>query len=511
MLDPVRAKARLLGYTAAAFLGGLLLATGMEWTAGSHAATLFQVGSPSITDVRPVAELSEAFVAISESVTPAVVNIRTETTQRVPAGHPQVPEPFREFFRQQPGQEGQSVPLQGEGTGFLISPDGYIMTNNHVVEGAEQITVILQDRREFPARVVGRDPTTDVAVIQIEGSGFPTVRLGDPQATKIGEWVLAIGNPLGLDFTVTAGIVSAKGRPLPIIRTTLSAQGFEQPQQAIETFIQTDAAINRGNSGGPLVNLRGEVIGVNSAIASESGLSEGYGFAIPIDLAQRVGDDLIRYGRVRRAVLGVNVQAVTPEDQEVFGLPAIAGAVIQGFSGDASPAAEAGLERGDVIVAVDGEPIDQSNQLQRTIASRRPGDRVRVDVIRYGEPHQVVVRVGEAPAATLAQAEQPAAEPAAAAGRLGVRVAPLTPEDARRLEYPEPGGVYIADMERFGALGRQGVDFRYYKVVRVDRQPIETVEDFDRVIRGKSPGEVVSLDLVNPLGDQAIVNVRIPR
>lgn len=509
MLDPVRAKARLIGYTAAAFVGGLLLASGMEWTTGSHAATLFQVGTPSITEVRPVAELSEAFVAISESVTPAVVNIRTETTQRVPAMHPQVPEPFREFFRGQP-QPGQSVPLQGEGTGFLISPDGYIMTNNHVVEGAEQITVILQDRREFPATIVGRDPTTDVAVIRIEGSGFPAVRLGDPQATKVGEWVLAIGNPLGLDFTVTAGIVSAKGRPLPIIRSTLSQQGFEQPTQAIETFIQTDAAINRGNSGGPLVNLRGEVIGVNSAIASESGLSEGYGFAIPIDLAQRVADDLIRYGRVRRAILGVNVTPVTPEDQEVFGLPAIAGAVVQGFSGDASPAAQAGLERGDVIVAVDGEPIDQSNQLQRTIASRRPGDRVRVDVIRYGERKQFVVRLGEAPTPTVATRDGPAAE-AAPAGRLGVRVAPLTAEDARRLEYREPGGVYIAEMERFGALARQAGDFRNWKVVRVDRQPIETVEDFDRVVRGKSPGEVISLDLESPRGDRSIVNVRIPR
>lgn len=511
MLDPVRAKARLIGLTTAAFVGGVLLASGMEWTAGSQAATLFQVGTPSPGDVRPVAELSEAFIAISESVTPAVVNIRTETTQRVAAAHPQVPEQFREFFRLPPGQgDGQSVPLQGEGTGFLISPEGYIMTNNHVVEGAERITVILQDRREFPATVVGRDPTTDVAVIKIEGDDFPAVRLGDPQGTKVGEWVLAIGNPLGLDFTVTAGIVSAKGRPLPIIQSTLFQQGFEQPGQAIETFIQTDAAINRGNSGGPLVNLRGEVIGVNSAIASESGLSEGYGFAIPIDLAQRVADDLVRYGRVRRAILGVNVAGVTPEDHEVYGLPAIAGAVVQDFSGDASPAAAAGLERGDVIVAVEGEPITQSNQLQRTIASRRPGDRVRVDVIRYGEPKQFVVRLGESPTPTVATREEPAAE-TASSGRLGVRVAPLTPQDAQRLEYPQPGGVYIAEMERFGALGRIGVNYTNWKVARVDRQPIETVEDFERIVRAKSPGQVVSLHLVNPAGGNTIVNVRIPR
>lgn len=509
MLDPVRAKARLIGYTAAAFIGGVLLASGMEWTAGSHAATLFQMGAPSSSEVRPVAELSDAFISISESVTPAVVNIRTEQLRSM--SNARVPEQFREFFRLPEGERGgQPVPLQGEGTGFVISSDGYVMTNNHVVEGADRIVVIMQDRREFPATVVGRDPTTDVAVIKIEGSDFPTVRLGDPQNTKVGEWVLAIGNPLGLDFTVTAGIVSAKGRGLPIIRSTLQSQGFEQYEQAIETFIQTDAAINRGNSGGPLVNLRGEVIGVNSAIASESGLSEGYGFAIPVDLAQRVADDLIRYGRVRRAVLGVNITPVTAEDQEVYGLPAIAGAVIQDFSGNDSPAESAGLRREDVIVAVEGEPISESNQLQRTIATRRPGERVRVEVIRYGERQQFTVRLGEVPAVAVPENEKPAVAEPASSGKLGVQVAPITPQVAAQLEYGEPGGVYIADLDRYGALGRVG-DYRGFKVVRVDRQPIENVEDFERLIRGKSAGDVVSLELHSPDGSRSTVNVRIPR
>ena len=215
MLDPVRAKARILGLTALTFFGGVLFASGMEWTAGSHAATLLQ-SVPAAKDVKPIADLSEAFVAISDAVTPAVVNIQTEQTQRMPQGHPEIPEPFRRFFNVPPnGENGRPIPMRASGSGFLLSPDGYIMTNNHVVEGANTITVILHDRREFQAKVVGRDPNTDIAVIKIDGSRFPNVRLGDPDRLRVGEWVLAIGNPLGdLDFTVTAGIVSAKGRPL---------------------------------------------------------------------------------------------------------------------------------------------------------------------------------------------------------------------------------------------------------------------------------------------------------
>ncbi|HEX2225436.1 MAG TPA: trypsin-like peptidase domain-containing protein, partial [Thermoanaerobaculia bacterium] len=361
MYDPVRAKLKLIALTGAAFVGGVVLASGMEWTAGSHAATLLQT-PPSSTEVRPVAELSEAFVAISESVTPSVVNIQTERSQRIPTGNPGVPEEWRRFFNIPPGGRGEGgevVPMQAGGTGFLISDDGYIMTNNHVVEGADRIRVILNDRREFDAQLVGRDPTTDVAVIKIEGTGFPALRTGSPDGTRVGEWVLAIGNPLGLDFTVTAGIVSAKGRPLPIIQETLLQQGAENAGYAIESFIQTDAAINPGNSGGPLVNLRGEVVGVNSAIASASGYSEGYGFAIPIDLARRVADDLIRYGRVRRPVLGVSIGNVSVEDVEAYGLPKVAGVVVQDFSMDDSPARAAGIQRGDVIVTVNGEPVDR--------------------------------------------------------------------------------------------------------------------------------------------------------
>jgi serine protease Do len=512
MLDPVRNKAKIIVFTTAAFLGGVILASGMEWTTGSHAASFFlqQQAPPARAEVQPVADLSDAFIAIAEAVTPAVVNIRTERTQRLPGGHPEMPEPFRRFFRGPPGSGGEAIPQEAGGTGFLISDDGHIMTNNHVVEGADRIRVIMQDRREFDARIIGRDPTTDVAVIRIEGRGFPVVRTGRPESARVGEWVLAIGNPLGLDFTVTAGIISAKGRPLNIIAQTLLRGGQDQAGYAIESFIQTDAAINPGNSGGPLVNLRGEVIGVNSAIASQSGFSEGYGFAIPIDLAQRVADDLIRHGQVRRPILGVSIQEVTVEDAEVYRLPAVAGAVVQDFSAAGSPAERAGMRPGDVIVAIDGQPVTRSNELQRIVASRRPGDRVAVDVIRYGQRQQFQVQLAEAPAPATARAAAAAPPPQPAAeGRLGAVVAPLTAEVARTLQYGEPGGVVITEVTPYGPLGRRNIG-RGWKVVRIDQQDIREVQQFERALAARSTGDVVSLTLETPDGARRIVNVRIP-
>jgi len=510
MLDPVRTKAKVIGVTAASFLGGVLLASGLEWTAGSHASTIFQAG-PSPREVQPIADLSEAFISIAESVTPAVVSIRTERAARQARNSaPQdVPEPFRQFFQIPPG--GQAPPREAGGTGFLISEDGYILTNNHVVQGADQITVVMLDRREFRAQVVGRDPTTDVAVIRIEGRGLPVVRMGDPHQTRVGEWVLAIGNPLGLDFTVTAGIVSAKGRDIRIIGQSL--RGEEQlAGYAVEAFIQTDAAINPGNSGGPLVNIRGEVVGVNSAIASETGLSQGYGFAIPIDLAGRVAEDLIRYGRVRRPILGVSIHDVTVEDAEVFGVPTVGGAVIQDFSMPNSPAERAGVLQGDVVVGVNGIAVTRINELQRIIASQRPGDRVTLDLVRYGERITLQVPLAEAPssadqaaAATSAPIRAPASE-----GRLGVRVSPLNPERAQALGFASVGGVVIEELEQFGPLARRAPDLQGWRVLRVDGQAVNEVAQFERVVRDKAPGSVVSLVVQRADGTERIVNVRIP-
>src|SRR5918912_1595719 len=368
------------GLVALAFALGLLFAGLLDFPNRSsaqvhahQASPIAQVPAPSIPAARPLQELSEAFAAVAEHVKPTVVYIRSQRTeqttrQRVPPGM----ERFFPRFRQQPDIE------QGSGSGFVVSADGYILTNNHVVEGAEQVTVRLLDRREFKAKVIGSDANTDVAVLKIDAKGLQPVSLGNSDDARVGEWVLAIGNPLGegLTFTVTSGIISAQGRAL---------QGLPgRGQGSIQDFIQTDAAINPGNSGGPLVSVRGEVIGINSAIASETGFYSGYGFAIPINLARTVMNQLIESGKVHRAALGVSIADVSLADAEYVGLPAIRGVVVKDIPNEDSPAKAAGIEPGDIIIAVDGKPVEYVGQLQQIIGFRKPGDLVEVQVARKG-------------------------------------------------------------------------------------------------------------------------------
>ncbi|HEU4556222.1 MAG TPA: trypsin-like peptidase domain-containing protein [Longimicrobium sp.] len=506
MPDPVRTKLKLIGATAIAFTGGVLLASGLDLTPGSHAAVLQQ--APSRSDVKPVADLSQAFISIAESVTPAVVSIDTERRGRnrrgsVPEGM-EVPEQFRRYFQ----FPDQNAPQESRGSGFIISADGYIVTNNHVVEGADKIDVVLQDNRHLQATVVGRDPLTDIAVIKVQATGLPTVRLGSSDNARIGEWVLAIGNPLNLGTTVTSGIISAKGRPLPILRQTAGSNW------AIEDFIQTDAPINPGNSGGPLVNLRGEVVGVNSAIASPTGYYSGYGFAVPIDLARRISEDLIRYREVRRPALGVSITEVTPEDAEVYKLARIQGVVAQDFPAG-SAARAAGLQQGDVIVAVDGKAIERVGQFQRIVASYRPGDRVKLDVVRYGARRQITVTLTQAATDAAARtAQAPAAEPEEEPGtsRLGVAVGSLTGELAQRLGYTGSGGVVITRVQPYSPAARAGLG-EGLRIVAVDGRPVNDVAAFRAAMAGKRGGDVVSLQ-VQSGGDggirNSIFNIRLP-
>ena len=314
--------------------------------------------------VAKLADLSEAFATVAARVKPSVVYIIATEDANAAARHgerqrpqqapglEQVPPEFRRFFQMPEGQAPQRPRRSvASGSGFIVSADGYILTNNHVVDGASDVRVRLLDRREFKAKVVGRDPNTDVAVIKIDASDLTPAPLGDSEASRVGEWVLAVGNPLGenLTFTVTQGIISAKGR-------ALGMPG--QSRQTIQDFIQTDAAINPGNSGGPLVNVRGEVIGINSAIESPTGYNTGYGFAVPINLARSVMGQIIKSGHVQRAALGISVRDAGADDAAYVGQKQIGGVLVEDFSDKSSPAATAGLQPGDVIVAVDGKPVE---------------------------------------------------------------------------------------------------------------------------------------------------------
>ena len=508
-----------LGVVAAlAFIGGLIVAAGFNLTPFGYAAQ--QKADPTKMAASPatpgvsVAETGNAFVTIAERETPAVVSIVTErnapkTAMRSP--HQNLPPGMDDFFKQF-DQNRKPQPEEGSGSGFIVSSDGYILTNNHVVADADKVTVTLLDKRTFKARVVGRDPSTDVAVIKIAGSDFPTLSLGDDAKEKVGEWVLAIGNPLGLDFTVTAGIISAKGRSREL-------RALMPSLYAIQDYIQTDAAINPGNSGGPLVNIRGDVIGINSAIASQTGFYSGYGFAIPITLAKTVMADIIQYGRVRRAILGVSIQDLRPEDAQAAGLKEIRGALVGGSTpGQESPAAKAGIEAGDVIVAINGQPIDRVAQLQRLIRSQKPGDVVTVDVMRFGQKKSFRVKLIEAPSdEQIAAAAKPAggddATPPASYDKLGISVEALTAEKASRAEIPDnQRGLAVVDVDASGPafhllfVGRDVI----VRVLSPSQKAIPTVADLNSALSQLKDGDVVSLLVYDAqLKATRVVNLRV--
>jgi serine protease Do len=454
--------------------------------------------------VRYVASLSDAFTAIAATVTPGVVRIQAErVTSERPRGS---------WLHGLFGADtlGPPLPDVAGGTGFVITSDGYILTNDHVIDGADRILVGLRDKRIFEAVVIGRDPSTDLAVIKVRAESLPALRLGDSESARVGEWVLAIGNPgfdeaSTLDFTVTSGIISAKGRPLNVIGT-----GFDDPAfgYAIEDFIQTDAVINPGNSGGPLVDLSGAVIGVNTAIATSSGYHQGYGFAIPANLARRVARDLIARGQVRRALLGVSINDVAAEDAELYGLTRIAGVVVEDFA-EQSPARRAGLERHDVIVAIDGTPVERIGHLQRLIALRDPGDEITIGVIRFGTPLELSVRLAQAQLAAAPATPPPVRTAGSGAERLGLEFGDLTPSLARRLGYARAGGVVVTGVVELGPADRKRV-MADHRLLAVDRIAVTSARDARAALRMSRPGAIVSLLLETAEGQTYIANVRMP-
>ena len=449
-------------------------------------------------------QIAGGAVAIAREVTPAVVSINVEIgasrNAAAPGGSP-FPPGFPSPFPQQ-----QPAPTEASGSGFIVTPDGYILTNNHVVAHAEKVTVTLLDHRVFDAKVIGHDPNTDVALIQIPATGLPTIPLGDDSTVQVGEPVVAVGNPLGLDFTVTAGIVSAKNRAGNLV-------GLYQSNYAIVDFIQTDAVINPGNSGGPLVDMTGHVIGINSAIVSPTGVYAGYGFAIPISLARVVMNDFLKYGRIRRPIVGLSLEPVGPTDAAAAGLKDIRGALVGGFSGPDSPAKAAGILPGDVIVAVDGTPIDRVAQIQRMIFGMTPGQTVTITVMRYGKRMDFRVKLGEAPAsAQLAQGAQPNAGPAAPIrGKLGIAVEPVPQATASQLGLETPG-LGVVDVDPTGpAAGKLAPreDIIVATIGPNGQTPVRTSQDLANAESSARNG-VVSLLVYNTQAKATrVVNLRV--
>src|SRR5881296_1794456 len=494
---------------AIAFVFGLAFASTLNLPKKSGAAETVLMPSPeaaaplSAPGLKAATDWSDAFVAVAEHVKPAVVFIRAQHVER--GDNQRLPPGFQDFF---PNLRRRPQVEQGSGSGFIVSPDGFILTNNHVVAGADKVTVRLYDKREFTAKVVGTDPNTDVAVIRIDARNLPTVGLGNSDSTRVGEWALAVGNPLGeaFAFTVTAGIISAKGRALI---------GLPRPSYGIQDFIQTDAAINPGNSGGPLVNIQGQVIGINSAIASGTGYYDGYGFAIPINLARTVMDQLVKTGHVERAVMGIRIDDARQEDAEAVGLKQIRGVLVESFSPGASPAKEAGLQPGDVIVALDGQPIDNTPQLQQKVGFKKPGETVDVTVLRQGgEKKTFTVRLARAPsdsdvAVASTNGGRPKGDASAKEETLGISVEPLSQDDRQDTRLSAVfaqagGGLVITGVAPDGpAYGRLfsaddgGPDI----IISVNGTPTRTRAALREALRKVKSGEIVTLQVMSRTGD----------
>ena len=493
MMTPTRL---VLALVAAGMLGG----AGATWVSASRAHA---AASAAITAPSGAALAAPDFTQIVQRYGPAVVNVSVSGIKHVsndedddaPAaqqrrGAPGMDpnDPFLEFFKRFQGQGGgfgapRDMPVRGQGSGFIVGADGIILTNAHVVRDAKDVTVKLTDRREFQARVLGSDPKTDVAALKIDANNLPTVPLGNPRELKVGEWVLAIGSPFGFENSVTAGVVSAKGRSLP--------------DDSFVPFIQTDVAVNPGNSGGPLFNSRGEVIGINSQIYSRTGGFQGLSFAIPIDLAAKVKDQIVATGKASHARLGVAVQEVNQTLADSFKLDKPEGALVSNVD-PGGPADKAGLKTGDVIRKVNGQAIVASGDLPALIGGSAPGEKVTLEVWRQGKREELSARLGDA---SDKKAPIARADGAVGKGKLGLALRPLQPQERR--EAGVEGGLLVESAAGPAALaGVQPGDL----LVGIDGKPVQSIEQVrDAVAKsGKSVALLIQRD-----GNKIFVPVRV--
>jgi|UniRef100_A0A7V6DQH9 serine protease Do len=452
------------------FALGLAFSSGSHWITPSAAQTLPAAPQAAAGPAPAGSSYPGSFAALAARLSPMVVNVKVIKVEKVgsfpsftfPKG--ELPDGFRDFFnhffQDMPRNQQQMPRIQGAGSGVIISTDGYVLTNNHVIEGAKEVTVTLSDHQEYKARIVGRDPKTDLAVLKIEGKGpFPAATLGDSDNLKVGDWVIAIGNPFGLNNTVTSGIVSAKGR-------VIGAGPYDN-------FIQTDASINPGNSGGPLFNMQGEVVGINTAIISQG---QGIGFAIPVNTVKPLVPQLETKGSVTRGYLGVTIQSITPALAKALKLQDQKGALVADVTPN-SPAAKAGVQRGDVIVAYNGKEIVDNHDLPALVAGTPVGEESTVTVLRNGQKMQLAIKVAELPSdRTAANATAPAGSMQPAQGKWGLELQDLTPQLANQLNIESEKGVAVVGVKPGSQADEAGIQ-QGDVILEVNQQPVTSVHE----------------------------------
>ncbi len=470
---------------------GIVLTVNFNWIPkgiASRNTTTVDIGSKENSPQArfDLQSTAKAFTAVAKRVVPTVVRIspqKTITRRVVPFD-----DLFRQFFDFKYKPQKREDVIKGLGSGVIISSDGYILTNNHVVADMDELDVTLPDNRSFKAKLIGTDPLTEIAVIKIDGKNLPTAKLGNSDELEVGEWVLAVGSPLGeyLSSTVTAGIVSALGRNINIIRDVETSP--EYGSYAIENFIQTDAAINPGNSGGPLVNLKGEVVGINTAIATGTGFYAGYGFAVPINLAKKIASDLIEKGYVVRAFLGISMTNVDENKAKRFGLDKPTGVLIEKVQ-PGSPAEKAGLQQFDIILEIDGKKVNASNQVQSYIALKNPGDFVEITILRNRLKKTIKIKLGQRETGKEKPKKQ---EQAADFPDIGIVVKNL--DDQYRQQYGiDEGdeGVIVVDIERYGPAWKGGIRNIGTLITKIENYKIRSTSDYRKALRKFKKGSVV--------------------
>lgn len=518
---------RKLGITLlTALVGGLIAVGGYKLFENKQHSTmtfeerqqLHYANNPGTAPLIAASTGNPDFTQAAAAVTPAVVHIKTTYPQREIRGRIQGSpfDLFEEFFgvprqRQQPMP--QQRPPQATGSGVLISTDGYIVTNNHVVEGADKVEVALTDRRVFEAKIIGRDPNTDLALIKINEKNLPFVKLGNSDDVRIGEWVLAVGYPLGLESTVTAGIVSATGRSTGIIGSELQRRQYQEgggnPEEfintAIESFIQTDAVINKGNSGGALVNAHGELIGINSNIMSPSGYYAGYGFAVPVNIVKKIADDFVKYGAVKRGLIGITFRELDVNYAKELGIDDVIGLrvneVVPGGGGD-----KAGLKEGDIITKIDGNTIYSSADLQERVYILRPGDKVRLTYKRDGKERETTVTLQEDKRSTKRDEEETASHSATELyNKLGAGF--VAASDEQKANLGIKSGVVIAQVHRGGLFDFYGIQ-RGLVITEINGMAVNSIDDVERAL-ATTKRNMIQIVAVPQKGSRAEYNLPV--